>query len=560
MSRARPVVALLVLPLAVSVVAACGQSGGAGAAPPPAAAIGQIDINPQPLDKLRDGGELNWPIEDYPSQFNELQANVNTDDTEAVTRSIMPTPMVEQADGSFKADPDYVTSAKLQSTDPQVVRFTLNRKAQWSDGSPITWADYRSQWQAMNGKNTAYEVITNGGWENITDVERGTDDYDFTVTFAPKYAEWYRLYDVLYPKSLTATPAAFNKDYQQDVKLTGGPFKVQKLDKTDQTIIVERDPAWWGAKPKLDRIVFRHLSTTGGTASVDALANKELDFTGVSANLDAYEKVKTMPGVTLRRATLPNYRWILFNGAGSSTLKDPELRKALIRGINVQAITKAEASKLIPDAKPLGNHVFIAGFPGYEDNSVGYGYDPEAAKKRLDELGWKMDGQFRKKNGKQLTVRDVVPADTKASVEEAQLVQNQLGAIGVEVKVDTVDSSGFFDKHIQPGDFDITHFAHMESGTITDVLESYTLSDQVLENFGRIGSDQVNSLLNQAAQELDATKRQALLNQVDKQLWNLGFAVPLYRRPSIVAVRDGLANFGDAGLAAIDYTKVGWLK
>lgn len=560
MSRVRPAVAaLLVVPLAVS-LAACGQSGGAGAAPPPKAAIGQIDINAQPLDKVRDGGQLNWPIEDYPSQFNELQANVNTDDTEAVTRSFMPTPMVEQPDGSFKADLDYVTEAKVRSTDPQVVHFTLNKKAHWSDGSPITWADYRSQWQAMNGKNPAFQVITNGGWENITDVKRGADDYDFTVTFAPKYAEWYRLYDVLYPKSLTGTPEAFNKDYESDVKLTGGPFKIQKLDKVGQTVIVERDPSWWGTKAKLDRIVFRHLSTTGGTSSVDALANKGLDFTGVSANLDAYEKVKTMPGVVLRKATLPNYRWILFNGAGTSSVKDPELRKALIRGINVNAITRAEVSQLIPDAKPLGNHIFIAGFPGYQDNSAGFGYDPAAAAKRLDELGWKLDGKYRKKDGKQLSVRDVVPADTKASVEEAKLVQNQLGAIGVEVKIDTVDSSGFFDEHIQPGDFDITHFSHMESGTVTDVLSSYKLGDQVLLNYGRIGSPQINSMLDTAAQELDATKRQALLNDIDKQLWNLGYALPLYRRPSIVAVRDGLANFGNTGLAAVDYTRIGWLK
>jgi peptide/nickel transport system substrate-binding protein len=555
-----PVTLAVVVALTASACGGKGGSNGAGAPPPPKVEIGQADINPVDPALLQDGGELKWPVIDFPAQFNELQGDASSGDIPPITRSMMPTPSLEKADGTFRPDPDYVESFELVSKDPQKVHYKLNPKAHWSDGTPITWADYKSQVDATSGKNPAFVVLSTAGYANVSEVTRGADDYDFTLTYSPKYAEWGNLFRALYPKSMTSNPEEFNKGWAAGPKVTGGPFKVQEINQTTKTVIVKRDDSWWGNRPKLDRIIFRNLSTTGGTASMDALANGGLDFSGIAGNLDAFKRAQSLPGVVLRKATLPNLRWIMFNGAGSSPLGDPEVRKAVARGIDVASITKAEVSQLIPDARPLGNHIFVEGFPGYQDNSAGYGFDPEAAKKRLDELGWKLDGQFRKKDGKTLSIRDVVPADNKASDEEAVLVQHQLAAIGVEVKIDTVDSAGFFDKQITPGNFELTHFAQMEANLMTNILSSYVLGSQVQQNFGHIGSDKINKLLDQASQELDDSKRLQLLNEVDKELWNLGYALPLYRRPSIVAVRDKLANFGNSGLANDDYTRIGWMK
>jgi peptide/nickel transport system substrate-binding protein len=539
---------------------ACGSGGNSGSAPPPKVAAGQSDMNPVDPALLQDGGELKWPVIDFPAQFNELQGDATSGDIPPITRSIMPTPVRKQPDASFAADPDYVESFELVSKDPQQVHYKLNRKAHWSDGTPITWADYKSQCQAMNGKNPAFVVLFTSGYANISDITRGADDYDFTVTYSPKYAEWAGVFEALYPKATTSDPETFNKGWADAPKVTGNAFKIGEINPTTKTVIVTRDDTWWGNRPKLDRIIFRNLSTTGGTASMDALANGGLDFSGTAGNLDAFKRAQSIPGVKLRNATLPNMRWFVFNGSGNSPLADPEVRKAIARGVDVASIAKAEVGQMIPDAKPLGNHIFVEGFPGYQDNSAGYGFDPEAAKKRLDELGWTLDGQFRKKEGRQLTIRDVVPVDNKASDEEAVLVQHQLAAIGVEVKIDQVPNSGFFDKQLIPGNFEVTHFAQMDATAMVTVLPSFDLSGQTEQNFGRIGNEKINGLLKQAAQELDDTKRYQLLNEVDKEVWNLGYGLPLYRRPSIVAAREKLANYGNPGLSTPDYTKIGWMK
>ncbi|MFL6120872.1 ABC transporter family substrate-binding protein [Actinophytocola sp.] len=554
----RPVLALTL----ITVLAAAGCGGTDNAeAPPPKAALNQIDINPVDPDTLRQGGDLNWPVQDFPNQFNELQGDATSGDIPPVTRSIMPTPSWEKPDASFQPNPDYVESFTLVSENPQKVAYKLNRKAHWSDGKPITWEDYKSQWQAVNGRNPAFIPLSTAGYANISDIAKGADEYAFTVTYDPTYADWGSVFQVLYPKSATSNPDEFNKGWIAAPKVTGGPFAVDKIDKTAKTVIVKRDPNWWGYQPRLDRIIFRNLSTTGGTSSIDALANGGLDFSGIAGNLDAYKRAKQIPHVAFRRATLPNLRWIVFNGGGSGPLADKEVRKAVIRGIDVASITKAEVGQLIPDAKPLGNHIFVEGFPGYQDNSKGYGYDPEAAKKRLDELGWKLNGQYREKQGRTLTIRDVVPADNPASDDEAVLVQHQLAQIGVEVKVEQVDPDGYFDEQITPGDFELAHWAQMDAASLITVIPSFDLTqDNVEQNFGHIGSAKINKLLKDAAKELDRDKRNAILNEIDKELWDLGYARPLYRRPSIVAVKDNLANFGNSGLAAIDYTKIGWIQ
>ncbi|MEV6612229.1 ABC transporter family substrate-binding protein [Kutzneria sp. NPDC051319] len=555
------------LAVAVSVTAsalllsACGGSAGSSA-PPPTKQIGQNDINPMSRDQVKDGGILQWGVQAYPANFNMLAIDASSGDIPPVIESFEPTPAIADASGNWIPDPDYVESFKLTSSDPQKVEYKLNPKAKWSDGTPITWEDYKSEWQALNGKNTAYQPLSTAGYASISDISKGADDYAFTVTYSPKLAEWSNLFNVLYPKSMTSSPEEFNHGWKDAPKVTAGPFKVDNLDKTGNNVSVVPDPAWWGDKPKLDKIVFKYYSSAN--VEVDGLASGAFDFASVASNIDAFKRTSAMKNVTLRRANLPNYREIVFNGAGNSILNDQKLRVAIIKGINRDPIAKAEISQLLPDAKPLGNHIFLPGFPGYEDHSAGYLYNPDEARKELDADGWKLaDGaKVRSKNGKQLTIRNAIPAGTKSALDEAQLVQQQLAAIGVELQIVQDDPNTFFDEHITPGDFDIANFAQMGDGAppVNNAQSWFTTGDQALGNSGRIGDDSINKLLDQASSELDQDKRYALLNEVDKQVWALGHSLPLYQRPSIVAVRNGLANFGNSGLASTKYTDIGWAK
>ena len=107
---------------------------------------------------------------------------------------------------------DYVTAAKVTATKPrQVVTYTLNRKAKWSDGEPITWKDYAAQWKALRSAEGDFQVADTTGYERVSDVRRGKDDYEVVVTFSRPFGEWQALFNPLYPASTNADRKASTK-------------------------------------------------------------------------------------------------------------------------------------------------------------------------------------------------------------------------------------------------------------------------------------------------------------------------------------------------------------
>jgi peptide/nickel transport system substrate-binding protein len=317
-----------------------------------------------------------------------------------------------------KINEDYLTSAALTSTNPQVVTYTLRDEATWSDGAPMTWQDFRAQWQALNGSNNAFQIASSTGYKDIASVERGTSDKQAVVTFATPFSDWQTIFDPLYPASTNTNPAVFNTGWTQELPITAGPFKVAQIDRTANTITVMRDEKWWGRKPRLDRIIFRAIPTE---AQFDAVANNETDFTDIGPDINSFTRAQSATEVTIRKALAPNFRHITFNGRPGAILADQRLRIAIQKGINRQAITQALIGRIVPSATPLGNHIYVQGQQGYQDNSQLVGYDPAEASRMLDALGWIREGQgTRRKNGRELVIRDVIPTQTPTSEQESR--------------------------------------------------------------------------------------------------------------------------------------------
>jgi peptide/nickel transport system substrate-binding protein len=533
--------------------------GGGNSAVGPASKIGAIDIGAMPAQALRDGGTFRWTLDYLPPNFNGNQVDGADRNTADVLGSVLPTLFHAQPDGTVRINEDYLKSAELTSTTPQVVTYTLRDEANWSDGTPITWQDFRAQWQALNGGNKAFLISSSTGYANIGSVTRGTSDKQAVVTFATPFSDWQSVFSPLYPASTNTNPTVFNTAWTQAIPITAGPFKVAQIDRTANTITMVRDEKWWGRKPRLDRIIFRGIPTL---AQFDAVANNEADFVDIGPDLNSFARAQSAAGVTVRKALAPNYRHITFNGKPGTILADQQLRIAIQKGINRQAITQALIGRIVPGVAPLGDHIFMQGQHGYQDNSQATAYDPAAASRMLDQLGWTRQNQgVRSKGGKQLEIRDVIPTETAVSDQEARQVQQFLAQIGVKVDITPVPLSDFFDKHLIPGNFDITHFSWI--GTDFPVSSSgsiYGTRGDTQQNFGGIGNDTINNLYAEANREFDPARKIALANQIDQEIWKTGHSLLLYQRPNVVAVRTGVANFGAFGFADTIYTDIGFTR
>lgn len=305
-----------------------------------------------------------------------------------------------------------------------------------------------------------------------------------------------------------------------------------------------------------------------GDAQVDALANGEIDFIDIGSNVNNFQRAQAIQGVTLRRAGGPNYTHLTINGA-SEILGDAKVRQAVAIGIDRARIAQALIGPLGAPSTPLGNHILMANQKGYQDNAGDLGkYNPEEAKALLDEAGWRLAGDVRAKDGKQLAIRYVIPAQVAQNKQMAELVQGMLSQIGVKVSIETVPSGEFFDKHIQPGNFDLTGFAW--AGTPFPISSSKSIYANpkpgpdgqlvIQQNYARVGSDEIDQLFDQATAELDPARAVQLANEIDARIWQQVHSLTLYQRPEIVAANTNLANFGAFGFASAVYEDIGFTK
>ncbi len=523
------------------------------------------DINATRRDRLQDGGTLTWPLDQWPPNFNAGHLDGALSDNVAVVNALLPSPFHFDAAGRPILNHDLVVSAELTSTDPQVVTYRVNPQARWYDGTPITVADFEAQWKARNGSDPDFHVASTQGYDKIASVAQGRNELEVVVTHREPFADWRSVFSGLYPASTNRDPAVFNRGWAERPLTSAGPFRLQRLDQAAQTITLVRNERWWGAPAKLDRIAYRVIAPD---AQFDALANGEVDFVEVGPDVDKLRRAQIAPGVAIRRAAAPDYRHLTFNGT-SEALGDVQVRRALALAIDRQTIARALIGPLGVPARPLNNHIFMANQAGYRDNAGDLGSPaPERAKAMLDATGWRAAGPVRTKDGKELALRLVIPSHVRTSRHEAKLVQEMLAGVGVEVDIHSVPAADFFERYITPGNFDLTLFSWV--GTVFPISSATSIYAQpspggdgrldVGQNYGRIGSDEIDRLFDEATAAFDRARANELGNEIDALIWQEVHSLTLYQRPEIVAAREDLANVGAFGFATLRYEDMGYLE
>ena len=125
------------------------------------------------------------------------------------------------------ADANWVTRLftgppKLLKTSPLTVTFTYSPKAVWSDGTPVTCADWKVTWQVFI--NPANNVASRTGYEDIKSV--GCKGKTGLVVFKKVYADWETLLNggVYQAKEIAKNPD-MNKAWENSIPVSSGPWK-----------------------------------------------------------------------------------------------------------------------------------------------------------------------------------------------------------------------------------------------------------------------------------------------------------------------------------------------
>jgi glutathione transport system substrate-binding protein len=525
------------------------------------APLAAYDVNPVPRERLRTGGSLRWPLPEFPAQWNAYQANGAKGVVLDVIHGVLPVLMPTDEKGVAHPDPDYLLGAKVtRGTPEQVVTYTVNPKAVWSDGTPITYRDFAAQASALSGRDRRFQIGSSTGYDQIERVERGRDDRQAVVSFTRPFADWAGLFSPLYPAATGTDPEMFNRGWLSRIPATAGPFTLGRIDRTAKTVTIVRNPRWWGRPAKLDSIVFRAMDSS---AIPGAFAGGEVDVLDIGGDAGAYALATRVKGAVVRRAGGPDWRQLTLNAA-RPPLSDLRVRQAIALGIDRKVIAESDLKGLNWPAVTLGNHFFVNTQEGYRDNAGELrGYDPVRAGRLLDAAGWVRRGDHRVFGGRTLVLRMVVPSGVSSGRQEAELIQAMLQEIGVGVDIRAVPADDLLDEYVSPGAFDLVPFSWL--GTPFPVSANRSVfarprAERIQQNYARIGTAEIDASMDRATGELDPRKARRLTNEADRLVWQQVSVLPLYQRPELVGTRASLANFGACGFYDLAYADIGFTR
>ena len=213
------------------------------------------------------GGAISFGMTESPTGCNPNTPAGDTPGTQTVLAGVLPSPFVPNvvtAAGQPTSNSDLIESAEPLSIKPQTIVYTLNPKAVWSDGVPITAADFKYAWEQQRGDPvvSSPDVASIAGYRDIASVTGSNGGHTVTVKFKTTFADWQMLFTNLVPAHVmekvgwnpsctTVNPA---------IDLSGGPFEIESV--TGQTITLVQNPKWWGTPANARSITVHVASST----------------------------------------------------------------------------------------------------------------------------------------------------------------------------------------------------------------------------------------------------------------------------------------------------------
>jgi peptide/nickel transport system substrate-binding protein len=523
---------VLILGLAL-VAAACGGGGGGGGAPKVA---------------TKQGGTLNYGADQEPTGFNNNTSKDNGTSVANVMINVLPQTFHLTPDFKVAMNTDLLESAEQTSSNPQTIVYKIKQSAVWSDGVPVSADDFIYLWKNLNGTIKDNDVATTTGYDQVQSVTGSDNGKTVTVVYKTPFSDWKSLFcsgNFLLPAHyVSKQPGGWNTglDKHPEKIPSAGPFKVQNYT-PGQSLTLVRNDKYFGKKPNLDSIVFRFLPES--TTQPAALQNNEVDLIYPQPQLDIVQQVKALPDVKSEINLGPTFEHLDFNFK-NQFLSDVAVRKAIATGINVEELVKRTVGQFASNVKPLGNRLWMPFQEPYQDHFGQYGKgDVAGAQKLLDDAGYTKgsDGIYTK-GGKKISLRFSTTAGNKLRETQGELFQAQMKQVGIDIKIANLDSQKLFGDALPNGNFDIADFAWVGgpfavSGN-RDIYRSGAGS-----NYGQYANPKVDQLFAQAGAEFDQNKVAELLNQVDQTVTDDMATIPLYNKPTFLAVRNTFVNVSD---------------
>lgn len=490
---------------------------------------------------------------------------------------------VRLLDGPFRVSPKFTyipdndqatSSTSTMVNGQQVVDIKINPKAVWADGQPITAADYVFTWQATKSSDPkaggCAALLSTVGVDQIESATAVNDhEVKFTFMKGKPFPDWQGLFAAGNGGLPVLSKHVFDKgspkadcDYitkgwpvADGIPLgaQNGPWLLEKsnIDVSNKTFTLVHNPKYWGAAPKLDKLVDAYIGSDSDT-NVKALQNQEVNMVYPQPQLDLVSNLQSLTNVTTEINFGVAFEHFDFN-AKDPLLAHKEIREAIAYAIDRPALVKATVGAFSDKASVLNNRLLMTNQPGYEDHGGDYSQQNLAkAKSLLTGIGCTVGNAKTPTTcfGKPLTFKVITTQDNPLRDQTIQIAAQQVSAIGIKL-TEYADPNIFGgptdSQSLASEQFQIALFAWVGGPSISSNASIY-LSPKgggVGQNYTQAGTPAIDAALKNMTSAANTQDEIKYANQADSLLWGQMLTLPLYQKPTLLAFDSNYSGIAD---------------
>ena len=384
------ILALILAVLMTAALCACGGGKSGGSAP--------ADSSPGSTGEKINGGEITVGI----AADLDTSLDPHVSSSSAGTREVL----FNIFEGLIKPDSEgnlipAVAEAYTVNETADIYTYTLREGVRFHNGKTVTVGDVVYSLSRAAGLDTGAALVSDVS--NIAAVE-AADDKTVVVTLSAP--------DTEFNSRMTVAIVPEGSDPGVDVVGTG-PFRF--VSRTPQeSVVLEKFADYWGTPAILDRVVLKVIPD--GQTMVMSLRSGAVDM----AERLTTSQIAELNGLTIQEGS-SNVVQALYLNNDFAPFSDLRVRQALSYAIDKRAVIDLACDG---HGTPLGSSMIAAlGKYAVPELTDYYQPDAEKAKALLKEAGYE-----------NLSFTITVPSNMPAHVDTAQVIVEQLRAIGVDAK------------------------------------------------------------------------------------------------------------------------------
>jgi peptide/nickel transport system substrate-binding protein len=391
-----------------------------------------------------------------------------------------------------------------ESADGLVYEFKLREGLRFHNGDPFTAEDVKFTFHRYRG--TSAKLLH----ERVKTVEV-VDPHRVRFVLHTPWPDFIAFY---------ATPATgagwvVPKKYIEKVGEDGfkkhpvglGPYRFVRTAPGVE-LVLEANEQYWRKRPSIKRIVIKGVPDR--TTRLAMLKTGEADIGYLMIGVEG-ETVRADPKLRLVHVIPSAAWWLDFPeqwGKAKSPWQDRRVRLAANLALDKQAINQAER---LGFSRLTGS--IIPSVMEYALRLDPYPYDPAQARRLLAEAGYP--------NG--FDAGDLTPNPPFTTFGES--VANYLGAVGIRTRVRTMERATFFEAWRTKKLTGVILGVSAAPGNAPARLDTFVISTGT---YAYGGYPDIDELFRQQAQERDRRKREAILHQIQRLMYERVMYAPIF--------------------------------